>query len=333
MLKTCNASLLAFFLGIVGTVPAGEQASDPCLGDWEGEGMVAQVIPRGDGNYQINLLGEFDVRREPLAVLTARADDGGLHFDQNGWKGQTRQDRLIVLQRADDKSGPVEMVNVIRQSPRVGASAPRGAFVLFDGSGFGQWEVHGKAGPATQVVWEHVDDFMRVAPMDPETRAGHSLVTKRAFKDFRLHLEFRLPLMADKSGQARANGGVTFEDANWYELQILDSYGLEGLDNECGGIYKVAAPAVNMCRPPLMWQTYDVDYHAPRYDEAGNRIQPGRISVNHNGKQIHNNVELPDSEKAEQRRKADPKSVTAGRIILHYHKDPVEYRNIWLEEL
>ncbi len=139
--------------------------------------------------------------------------------------------------------------------------------------------------------------------------------------------------MADKTGQGRSNGGVVFEDANWYELQVLDSYGLAGRDNECGGIYKVSAPAINMCRPPLMWQTYDMEIRAPRYDAAGNRSTPGRISVMHNGKWIHEDVELPDSPKALKRRQANPGSVSAGRIILHYHKDPVEYRNIWVQLL
>jgi len=116
-------------------------------------------------------------------------------------------------------------------------------------------------------------------------------------------------------------------------VQILDSYGLEGRDNECGGIYRIAPPAVNMCRPPLMWQTYDIEYHAPRYDEAGVRTTPGRISVNHNGKQIHQDVELPDSPQAVERRQANPRAVPAGRIVLHYHRDAIEYRNIWLEEI
>lgn len=139
--------------------------------------------------------------------------------------------------------------------------------------------------------------------------------------------------MADKPAR-RSNGGLTFGDANWYEIQVLDSYGLEGLDNECGGIYRGrgAAPAVNMCRPPLMWQTYDIEYQAPRYDADGKRTQPGRISVQHNGVPIHKDVELPDSPAAEQRRQTNPASIPTGRIILHYHRDPVEYRNIWLVE-
>lgn len=126
--------------------------------------------------------------------------------------------------------------------------------------------------------------------------------------------------------------GAAFEDVNWYELQVLDSYGLDGLDNECGVLYEIAAPAVNMYRPPLIWQSDDVEFRAPRYGDAGNRTKPGSISVNRNGGQIHKDVELPDSEKSAKRRKAGPAGVSAGRIIFHYHRNPIEYRNIWVEE-
>jgi hypothetical protein len=295
--------------------------------------LVAQVIPRGGGDYQINFLPEFDVKCEPLAVVRGQSSEGVLRFAQDGWRGKLEENHFQGSRPSGGRSVSFQMKPVRRLSPRLGAKPPEGAIVLFDGAGFEQWEVHRSRVPVEEIVWQLCDDFMRVAPIDKETLAGHSLVSKQAFQDIQLHLEFRLPLMADKTGQARANGGVALEDANWYEIQILDSYGLEGRDNECGGIYKVAAPAINMCRPPLQWQTYDIEFHAPRYDEAGNRIRPGRISVNHNGKMIHTDVELPDSPQAERRRKADPASVRTGRMILHYHKNPIEYRNIWVRQL
>lgn len=311
---------------------AAPPASDPFLGDWQGEGLVAQVIPRGGDSYQINFLPQFDIKCEPLAVIPAQAAGGVLRFERDGWSGRAEA-RQMTGSRPGSGQPTVFMLNkVVRPSPTVGAKPPKGAVVLFDGSGFDQWEVEKPKTTPAKIVWELCEDFMRVAPVDKETRAGHSLITKRAFRDFRMHFEFRLALMPDKTGQARSNGGLVFGDANWYELQVLDSYGLEGLDNECGGIYKIAAPAVNMCRPPLMWQTYDIEYRAPRYAADGRRTEPGRISVQHNGVLIHQDVELPDSPKAAERRRTDPESVPAGRIILHYHKDPVEYRNIWLVE-
>ena len=88
-----------------------------------------------------------------------------------------------------------------------------------------------------------------------------------------------------------------------------------------------------MCRPPLQWQTYDIEFYAPRYNDAGDLIQSGKISVKQNGKQIHDAVRLPDSENAKRRRRDNPDSIRTGRIILHYHKDPIEYRHIWLKVL
>lgn len=312
---------------------AAQETSDPFLGDWQGEGLVAQVIPRGSGNYQINFLPEFDVKCAPLAVISGRVADGELRFEQEGWSGQTQGERLTGTRPQGGPAGAFTLTKVVRLSPTLGAKPPQGAVVLFDGTGFDAWEVQSAKNAPAEVAWELCEDFMRVAPVNKETRAGHSLITKRAFQDFRMHFEFRLALMPDKTGQARSNGGLVLGDANWYEIQVLDSYGLEGLDNECGGIYKVGAPAVNMCRPPLVWQTYDIEYRAPRYDAEGKRTQPGRISVRHNGVPIHTDAELPDSPKAEQRRKTNPESIPTGRIILHYHRDPVEYRNIWLVEL
>jgi len=332
MPRTSIIRLSILLLSVTAVSHAAEPAPDPFLGDWQGEGLVAQVIPRGGGNYQINFLPEFDVKCKPLAAIAGQATDGVLRFEQDGWSGRATGEQMTGTRPGDGQGAAFELKKVLRPSPTVGAKPPPGAVILFDGSGFDQWEAQSPANASAEIAWERCEDFMRVAPIDKEKRRGHSLITKRAFRDFRMHFEFRLALMPDKTGQARSNGGLVFGDANWYEIQVLDSYGLEGLDNECGGIYKVAAPAVNMCRPPLLWQTYDIEYQAPRYDADGKRTQPGRISVQHNGVPIHQNIELPDSPAAEQRRQTNPASIPTGRIILHYHRDPVEYRNIWLVE-
>jgi hypothetical protein len=323
-----SLSLVLLSITLVGH--ADESASDPFLGDWQGDGLVAQVNPRGGGKYQINFLPEFDVKCKPLSAITGQTVDGVLRFEQDGWTGQAAGERITGTRLGDGQAAAFELKKIVRLSPTVGAKPPQDAVILFDGSGFEQWEVESATNARAEIAWELCEDFMRVTPFDQEKGRGHSLITKQAFRDFRMHFEFRLALMPDKSGQARSNGGLVFGDANWYEIQVLDSYGLEGLDNECGGIYKVAAPAVNMCRPPLVWQTYDVEYHAPRYDAEGKRTHAGRISVKHNGVPIHQDTELPDSPAAEQRRQTNSAAIPAGRIILHYHRDPVEYRNIWL---
>jgi hypothetical protein len=120
------------------------------------------------------------------------------------------------------------------------------------------------------------------------------------------------------------------EEFEFYEVQILDSYGLPGYWDECGAIYNKAAPKVNMCAPPGQWQTYDITYRSPKFDESGRLVARARITVNHNGRLIHHQMELPYSQHAIQRRNKQPDARTPGRITLQHHGDPVDFRNIWL---
>jgi len=162
---------------------------------------------------------------------------------------------------------------------------------------------------------------MRVKP-----RTG-SIITRKQFTDVKLHIEFRTPFIPEKRGQARGNSGVYLQGR--YEVQVLDSYGLEGLDNECGGIYKVGPPLVNMCAPPTQWQTYDITFRAPRFDAAGNSISKPTLTVFHNGVKVHDKTEVSGATTASLGGKA---SEPAG-IYLQDHGNPVEFRNIWLVEL
>lgn len=156
---------------------------------------------------------------------------------------------------------------------------------------------------------------------------GGSILTKEEFGDFRLHLEFRTPFMPEAREQARGNSGVYLHGK--HEIQVLDSYGLRGADNECGGFYLVAEPRVNACAPPLQWQTYDIVYHAIKLDAAGKVTRMPRVTVDHNGVRIHDDLELPEYTAGAftQERKS------TGILFLQDHSDPVQYRNIWLEEL
>jgi hypothetical protein len=148
--------------------------------------------------------------------------------------------------------------------------------------------------------------------------------SKDAFKSHQLHLEFCLPYMPEARGQGRGNSGLYV--AGRYEIQLLDSFGLEGKDNECGGIYKISRPAVNMCLPPLSWQTYDLEFTAPTFDDSGKKVANGRITVRHNGVVIHDNIELPHpTPGGKGGAESDP-----GPIFLQDHGNPVRYRNIWV---
>ena len=147
--------------------------------------------------------------------------------------------------------------------------------------------------------------------------------TKQQFTNFSLHCEFLLPFKPAARGQDRGNSGVYLQDR--YEVQVLDSFGLKGEDNECGGIYSQAKPLVNMCYPPLTWQTYDIDFTSAKFDDAGKKTKNAILTVKHNGVVIHDNLELKGPTgggKKEER--------TGGAIQLQGHGNPVFYRNVWV---
>ena len=154
-----------------------------------------------------------------------------------------------------------------------------------------------------------------------------SIITKKKFRDLKAHVEFRTPYMPKAKEQARGNSGVYI--LGLYEVQVLDSYGLEGKDNECGGIYKVAAPRVNMCAPPGQWQSYDIEFHAARFDDSGKKTKNARITVIHNGVTIQENLELPEPTGGA----AGLAENRPGGIYLQDHGNPVQYRNIWAVDL
>ena len=154
------------------------------------------------------------------------------------------------------------------------------------------------------------------------TPGAGSITTKQQFGDFKLHLEFRSPFMPDARGQARGNSGVYLQ-GRW-EVQVLDSYGLEGKDNECGGFYKLAQPRVNMCAPPTQWQTYDIEFVAPRYNPDTKQVDPARATVSHNGVLIQDEQVLPHPPQG------GPGFVGRGPILLQDHHNQVEYRNLWV---
>lgn len=190
-----------------------------------------------------------------------------------------------------------------RKSPTLGKKAPEGAVVLFDGS----TAEHFKGGRLSE------DKLL----MEGAT-------SKELFGSFKLHLEFRLPFQPYARGQGRGNSGCYMQGR--YETQILDSFGLKGEHNECGGIYTISPPAVNMCFPPLTWQTYDVDYTAAMYDDAGKKVKHARMTVLHNGVKVHDNLELDHATTAHPVKEGPH----PGPIYLQNHGNPVRYRNIWV---
>ena len=198
-----------------------------------------------------------------------------------------------------------ELQKVHRKSPTLGKQPPEGAVVLFDGSS---------------------TDQLKGARVTDDHLLQQGVTSKPTFGSHKLHLEFCLPYQPEDRGQGRGNSGVYLQGR--YEVQMLDSFGLEGEQNECGGIYTVKAPDVNMCYPPLSWQTYDIEFSAAEYGDDDKLVASPRMTVYHNGVLIHKDVQLP----AERSTTAAPTKPgnSPGPVFLQDHGCPVRYRNIWV---
>ena len=318
----------------------------PFMGDWQGQWelddgsdsgpLAAQVIALGKGQYQVRLLKSFDARVDPYIVLDGRREDSKVRLSGHSTlkNDPVELDVQAVIEadkftgtlkgreegNGQEHPGKLSLTRAIRLSPTLGAKPPRGAIVLFDGKNFDQWRPAEKKPGQDSVQWKLADGAMEVKP------GAGSIITKREFTDLKLHLEFRTPFMPEARGQGRGNSGVYLQGR--YEVQVLDSYGLEGLDNECGGIYQVAAPLVNMCAPPMQWQTYDITFRAPRLDQAGNKKSDPCLTVIHNGVKIHDQVNVPGSTTAA----LGGNATKPGGIYLQDHGNTVQFRNIWLVE-
>ena len=186
---------------------------------------------------------------------------------------------------------------------------PKDAIVLFDGTNIDAWDNAVKKG--------------KLLAFAPRSKVKSGTTSKQKFGSHKLHIEFRLPYMPESNGQGRGNSGLYLQGR--YEVQMLDSFGLEGKDNECGGIYSISKPKLNMCYPPLTWQTYDVEFKAAEYAD-GKVVKNPSITVKHNGVVIHEDLELPKSTTASPM-KPGPED---GPIYLQDHGNPVRYRNIWV---
>jgi hypothetical protein len=203
--------------------------------------------------------------------------------------------------------GEIVFVKQYRQSPTLGAKPPEGAIVIFDGKNVDQFEPGAK---------------MNESP-DGNTLWAEAITKPQEKKPYKLHVEFMLSYMPTARGQARSNSGVYLDDR--YECQVLDSFGLELKNNECGGFYQVAEPKINMCYPPLTWQTYDFDFTPAKWD-GDKKISNAKVTVKHNGVVIHDNVELPKETAGRKKEGPEPLGV-----YLQGHGNKVQYRNIWLK--
>jgi hypothetical protein len=200
-----------------------------------------------------------------------------------------------------------ELTRTVRKSPTEGAKPPEGAIVLFDGSNADEW-VNGKV----------VD-----AP-DGTKCLFRGTQSKRKFTDFKLHVEFRTVFSPQTPAGNRSNSGVFLDE--FYEVQILDSFGAVPEKHNCGAMYTFRPATVNACFPPLQWQTYDIDFTAAKFDSDGKKISNARVTVLHNGVKIHDDQEYPAGTNGR------PDAKKAAPILLQDHGSPVMFRNIWIVE-
>jgi hypothetical protein len=209
--------------------------------------------------------------------------------------------------------------------------APSDAIVLFDGKNLDQWVLTNDT--TSPAKWKVADNVITV------DKSVGDIQTKRTFMDFQLHIEYRIPSNITGSGQARGNSGIFLAALPWgaggYELQVLDNYNNKTYVNgQVGSIYKQSIPLVNAALPPGKWQTYDVIWTAPRFNEDGSLKSPARVTAFHNGILVQNNYELKgDTPYIGQPayRKHGPSPI---KLQAHGDKsEPISYRNIWLREL
>jgi hypothetical protein len=276
--------------------------------DGETRKMGVQVIALGKGEFEAiayrgGLPGDGWQRDDEKNSYKGQMKDGAVVFEARDNHHGELKDGVLKVINDDDNRTIFELKKVERKSPTLGKEPPEGAIVLFDGKNVDAWQ-RGK------IVGEKYLDV--------------GVISKDEFQDFTLHLEFQTPFMAEARGQARGNSGMYLQ--NRYEVQILDSFGLEGLDNECGGIYQIAKPIVNMCFPPLSWQTYDVEMTGARFDAEGKRTSKAKVTIKLNGVVIHDNLELKDKTPGGAATEAPGK----GPLMLQNHGDPVRFRNIWV---
>ena len=225
---------------------------------------------------------------------------------------------LVPIAGTDDPYGDLGDLKIAKPEDKMdvpGTLAPEGTIVLFDGKNLDNWvKTDGKTPPGWQILDGGIVQVK-----------GGNIITKRKFDGhFKLHVEFRVPYMPKAKGQSRGNSGVYVQGR--YEVQILDSYGLESKKDDCGAIYEVAAPKVNACKAPTVWQSYDIEFYSAKC-ENGKKVAPARMTVFHNGVKIHDDVKIPvDNTRAGLG--GDP--CQPGPIMLQDHGNPVQFRNVWL---
>jgi len=227
----------------------------------------------------------------------------------------------VSLVLAQEPFGDISDLKLAKPEDKVDVpptQAPKDAVVLFDGKSLDNWQNRNGKDKAD---WKLLDGGIL------EVKSPTSdIITKDKFAGrFKLHVEFRVGYQPKATGQRRGNSGVYLQGR--YEVQILDSYGAKGgQKDDCGAIYSIAAPTMNVCKAPTVWQSYDIEFQSPRCAN-GKKVEPAIVTVHHNGVKIHENVKIT-TDNTLRGLGGDP--CTPGPILLQENGCPVQFRNIWL---
>ncbi|MEZ6091330.1 MAG: family 16 glycoside hydrolase [Pirellulaceae bacterium] len=280
-----------------------------CLFAQEGTYVTPEEATAGDEDFQTQ--GEYVGPERAMQVIAMGEGDfeavvyaGGL--PGAGWDKSPPRRVNLDADQVVDLVDANQMKRVHRTSPTLGMEPPANAIVLFDGTE------------------KTLNDHWTNGRMTDDGLLIQGVTSKDTFQDFTLHIEFRTPYMPRARGQGRGNSGVYYQGR--YETQVLDSFGLAGKQNETGGIYSIRDPDLNMCLPPLSWQTYDADFTAARFDDAGKKISDATLTVRLNGVVVHQDIPLTHKTTAAPVNEGPE----PGPIYLQDHGNPVRYRNIWV---
>ena len=299
-----------------------EEPDDAIMGEYVGQWRpaggtaveaLARVIGEGDGKYRVRLFTShaWSSKFGELEGTAAgkRVELAGKVGDADG-KGTIEGREVLV---AKSSAGEFEGKYNVRKSPTEGQKPPPGAVVLLPytpgtKTNLAEW---------SNQKWKIMDGGCALVQ-------GGGNVSKREYGSIKLHVEFRCPYQPKARGQGRGNSGVYLHGK--YEVQVLDSFGLEGKGNEAGAIYGVAAPKVNPALPPARWQTYDIVFHAPKVSGDGVVTKPPLFEkVLFNGVLIQENAEVTKTTTAGMKGKVGE----VGPLMLQDHGNPVRFRNIW----
>lgn len=188
--------------------------------------------------------------------------------------------------------------------------------ILFNGKDLDNWTTR----DGNAAGWSVEDGITTV------TAKTGDIMTKEVFGDCLLHVEFRIPDMPEAQGQAKGNSGVYIHGR--YEIQVLDSYGLEPGKGDCSAVYDCHAPLFNACKPAAQWQSYDIIFRTARFDDDGNLTEKPRLTLLHNGMPVHNNIVLENVTGG-----AMGDICKEGPLLLQDHGNAVSYRNIYVYRL